>query len=78
MADQELKLAIRVPEDLAAELEQLAKETGRTESHLARCDIIEFLEDCADYRYAVAVLERGKGQPNLTLEEAKKQLGLAE
>jgi hypothetical protein len=59
MAGRELKLAIELPADLAAELEQLTKDTP------AR-------------RRAVAVLERGKGQPNLTLEEAKKQLGLAE
>jgi len=61
---------------LAEELEQLARETGRSESYVARRALIEFLEDRVDYRRAVAVLEHGKDQPNLTLDEARRELGL--
>jgi RHH-type transcriptional regulator, rel operon repressor / antitoxin RelB len=76
MALSEATLAVRLPRELAAELEQLARETGRSKSYYARQAIIEFLEDRADYLRAVATLERERGQPNLTLEEVKRELGL--
>jgi RHH-type rel operon transcriptional repressor/antitoxin RelB len=76
MGLSESTLAVRLPQELAAELEQLAQETGRSKSYYARQAIIEFLEDRADYLRAVAVLERERGQPNLTLEEVKRELGL--
>jgi RHH-type rel operon transcriptional repressor/antitoxin RelB len=69
-------LAVRLPDDLAAELEQLARETGRSKSYYARQAISEFLEDRADYLRAVAALERDRTRPNLTLEEVKRELGL--
>jgi RHH-type transcriptional regulator, rel operon repressor / antitoxin RelB len=74
MANISSTLAIRLPDDLAAELEQLARETGRSKSYYARQAIIEFLEDRADYLRAVATLE--KGEPRLSLDEAKRALGL--
>jgi RHH-type transcriptional regulator, rel operon repressor / antitoxin RelB len=76
MAVSEATLAVRLPEELAAELEQLARETGRSKSYYARQAIIEFLEDRADYLRAIAILERERGQPDLTLEEVKRELGL--
>ena len=76
MATSEKTLMVRLPKELADELDQLALETGRSKSDYARQAIIEFLEDRADYRRAVAVLERDKGEPNLTLEQAKRELGL--
>jgi RHH-type transcriptional regulator, rel operon repressor / antitoxin RelB len=76
MAVSESTLAVRLPQELAAELEQLARETGRSKSYYARQAIIEFLEDRADYLRAVAILERERGRPNFTLEEVKRELGL--
>lgn len=76
MATSETTLLVRLPKELADELDQLARETGRSKSDCARQAIIEFLEDRADYRHATAVLERDKGEPNLTLEQAKRELGL--
>jgi len=76
MAVSESTLAVRLPQELAAELEQLARETGRSKSYYARQAIVEFLEDRADYLRAVAILERERGQRNLTLEEVKRELGL--
>ena len=76
MAQQEATLAVRLPSDLAAELDELARETGRSKSYYARKAIIEFLEDRADYLRAIAVLEREKGQPGLTLEQVRRELGL--
>ena len=78
MAGREHTLSIRLPHDLAEELERLAKESGRSESSVARGAVIDFLEDSLDYRRAAAVLERDRDQPNLTLEEAKRELGLEE
>jgi RHH-type transcriptional regulator, rel operon repressor / antitoxin RelB len=76
MAKQGSTLALRLPKDVATELDQLAEATGRSKSYYARQAIIEFLEDRADYLRAVAILERERGQPNLTLEEVKRELGL--
>ena len=76
MARKDSTLALRLPEDLAAELDRLAEETGRSKSYYARQAIVEFLEDRADYLRAVSVLERERGQPNLTLDEVKRELGL--
>ena len=76
MTVSESTLAVRLPQELAAELEQLARETGRSKSYYARRALIEFLEDRADYLRAVAVLERERGQPNLSLEEVRRDLGL--
>lgn len=74
MVNASSTLAVRLPDDLAAELEALARETGRSKSYYARQAIIEFLEDRA--LRAAATLEREKGQPNVTLEEVKRELGL--
>ena len=76
MAEHLSTLALRLPKDLAAELDRLAEETGRSKSYYARQAITEFLEDRADYLRALAILERERGQPNLTLEEVKRELGL--
>ena len=69
-------LAVRLPQELAAELEQLARETGRSKSYYARQAIIEFLEDRADYLRAVAVLERERGSRTSPSKRSKRELGL--
>jgi len=74
MATSEATLAVRLPKELADELDDLARETGRSKSYYARQAIIEFLEDRADYLRAVATLE--KREPRLSLAEAKRALGL--
>ena len=76
MATSETTLMVRLPKELADELDELARDTGRSKRSYARQAIIEFLEDRADYRRAMAVLERDKDQPNLTLEQAGRELGL--
>jgi RHH-type rel operon transcriptional repressor/antitoxin RelB len=75
-ATSEATLAVRLPKKLADELDELAREAGRSKSYYARQAIIEFLEDRADYLHAIAVLERERGQPNLTLEQVERELGL--
>ena len=76
MTMSEVAVEFRLPQDLADELDELARETGRSKSYYARQAIVEFLEDRADYLHAMAVLEREKGQPNLSLEQVKRELGL--
>ncbi len=50
-------LALRLPPDIEARLERLAKRTGRTKSYYAREAILEKIEDMEDYYLA---LERVK------------------
>ena len=76
MATSEAMLAVRLPKELSDQLDELARETGRSKSYYARQAIIEFLEDRADYLHAIAALEREEGQPNLTLEQVEQELGL--
>lgn len=46
-------LALRLPPDIEARLERLAKETGRTKSYYAREAILEKIEDMEDYYLAL-------------------------
>jgi RHH-type rel operon transcriptional repressor/antitoxin RelB len=67
-------LGIRLDKELAAKLESLAKETGRSKSYYAREAIRQFLEDREDYLKGIAVLERR--EPTITLKELERRLGL--
>lgn len=45
-------LALRLPKELEARLEYMAKKTGRTKSEFARQAIIENIDDLEDYYLA--------------------------
>jgi len=51
-------LSIRLPEDVEARLETLARQTGRTKSYYARQAIVEKIEDLEDIYLAEQALER--------------------
>ena len=51
-------LSVRLPEEVEARLERLAKKTGRTKSFYARAAILEKIEDMEDVYLAEQVLER--------------------
>jgi len=51
-------LSIRLPEEVEARLETLARQTGRTKSYYARQAIVEKIEDLEDIYLAEQVLER--------------------
>jgi len=71
-------LAIRLPEDLEARLEALAKKTGRTKSFYAREAIVEYIDDLEDLYLAqkrYALIEKGKAS-TLSLDEVERELGL--
>ena len=73
-------LAIRLPEEIEARLESLAKATGRTKTFYAREAILEYLEDMEDLYLAEQVLadiQAGRSK-TYTLEEVKKELGMTE
>lgn len=73
-------LAIRLPEDIEARLEKLAKATGRTKTYYAREAILEHLDDLEDLYLAekrLKALMAGKDR-RLTLAEVERDLGLAD
>ena len=52
-------LSVRLPEEVEARLERLAKETGRTKSYYARAAILEKrIEDMEEMHLAEHVLDR--------------------
>ena len=71
-------LALRLPEDLEARLDALAKKTGRTKSFYAREAIIEYIDDLEDLYLAqkrYALIEKGKST-TMSLDEVERGLGL--
>lgn len=73
-------LAIRLPKEIEARLNNLAKTTGRTKTFYAREAILEYLEDMEDLYIAeqrMTDIKAGIGK-TYTLEEVKNRLGLAD
>jgi RHH-type transcriptional regulator, rel operon repressor / antitoxin RelB len=71
-------LALRLPEDIEARLDALARKTGRTKSYYAREAIVEYIDDLEDLYLAqkrYALIEKGKSK-TLTLDEVEAQLGV--
>lgn len=71
-------LALRLPEELEARLEKLARLTGRTKSQYAREAITEYIDDLEDLYLAqkrYALIEKGKTK-TLTLDEVEAGLGV--
>lgn len=71
-------LALRLPPDIEARLDQLAKRTGRTKSFYAREAILEHLEDLEDAYLAERELEevRAGRSTTIALDEMLKTYGL--
>jgi len=70
-------LAIRLPQDIEARLDNLAKRTGRSKSFYAREAIVEYLGDLEDRYLAEQVAQRlrtGEEQ-TATLNEVEARLG---
>lgn len=71
-------LAIRLPAEVEARLEALAKATGRTKTFYAREAILEHLDDLEDLYLAEQRLmdvRAGRSQP-VALDDAMKRHGL--
>jgi RHH-type rel operon transcriptional repressor/antitoxin RelB len=73
-------LAIRLPEDIEARLDTLAKRTGRSKTFYVREAILQHLDELEDLYLAERMVKRiqaGKEQ-TLTLDEVEARLGLAD
>ena len=74
LAMKSTMMGIRLPEDIDKRLALLAQRTGRTKTYYAREAILRYIDDLED---AYIALERlNNPGPRLTMEEAKKALGL--
>jgi len=71
-------LALRLPPEIEARLDALAKATGRTKTFYAREAILEHLEDMEDAYLAAATLERvRRGKEKVfTTDQERADLGL--
>ncbi|OGR03976.1 MAG: anti-toxin [Deltaproteobacteria bacterium RIFOXYD12_FULL_53_23] len=67
-------LAVRLEQELEAELTKLAAATGRSKSYYVKEALTSYLQDHADYMLALAALERQ--EPRTSLAGVRKELGL--
>jgi RHH-type transcriptional regulator, rel operon repressor / antitoxin RelB len=68
-------ISIRIPDELADQLEGVAKETDRPRSYIIQKALESYMEDIADLQIALDRL-RDKSDPLVTSAEMKKSLGL--
>ena len=68
-------ISIRIPDDLADQLEGVANETDRPRSYIIQKALEAYLEDIADLQIALDRL-RDKSDPLVTSAEMRKSLGL--
>lgn len=71
-------LALRLPEDIEARLDALARKTGRTKSFYAREAIVEYIDDLEDLYLAQkrsALIDKGKTR-TLSIGDVERALGL--
>jgi RHH-type transcriptional regulator, rel operon repressor / antitoxin RelB len=71
-------LALRLPADLEARLDALARKTGRTKSYYAREAIVESIDDLEDLYFArerCGLIEKGK-TATLPLNAVEAQIGV--
>jgi RHH-type rel operon transcriptional repressor/antitoxin RelB len=69
-------LAIRLPQEIEARLDSLAKQTGRAKTFYVREAILDHLEELEDYYLATSRSE--KSLPGIPLEEVERRLDLAD
>jgi RHH-type transcriptional regulator, rel operon repressor / antitoxin RelB len=68
-------ISIRIPDELAEQLEGVARETDRPRSYIIQKALESYLEDIADLQIALDRL-RDKSDPLVTSAEMRKSLGL--
>ena len=69
-------LALRLDDDLEKRVVALALRQGRKKSAVVREALIRYMEDQEDIELAEAALRKMAGHKPLTLEEARRALGL--
>ena len=66
-------LSVRLPAELERRLTELAEKTNRSKSYYVERALKSFLDEHEDYLLALSRLE--EEGPNISLDDAKKQLG---
>jgi RHH-type rel operon transcriptional repressor/antitoxin RelB len=69
-------LAIRLPEDIEARLEALAKKTGRSKTYYAREAILAFLQDLEDFYLAEERMKRYDESRGVPLDDVLERHGM--
>jgi len=72
-----MMLAIRLPEDVEARLEALARATGRTKTFYAREAILEYIDDLEDIYLADQIktrIQQGK-EDTVSLDDLMRRYG---
>jgi RHH-type rel operon transcriptional repressor/antitoxin RelB len=71
-------LALRLPQEIEARLDALAKATGRTKTYYAKEATLTHLEDLEDAYLAEAALERFRadGEKAVPIEDVMREYGL--
>lgn len=68
-------ISIRIPDDLASQLDGIARETDRPRSYIVQKALESYLEDYADLQIALDRLHDGTDEV-ITGKELRKKLGL--
>jgi RHH-type rel operon transcriptional repressor/antitoxin RelB len=68
---------VRLPEEVEARLDALARKTGRTKTFYVREAIVEHIEDLEDYFLALERMQNPEGDP-VSLEDVIARLGLVD
>jgi RHH-type transcriptional regulator, rel operon repressor / antitoxin RelB len=68
-------ISIRLPEQLAVQLNTIAKETERPRSYIVQKALESYIEDYADLQIALDRLH-DKTDPTISSKEMRKSLGL--
>lgn len=74
MNQENIMLAIRLPDAIEERLNALASETGRTKTALAREAILEYIDDLEDFYLAEARVRRNR--KTIPLDAVERELGL--
>jgi len=70
-------IAVRMPAEVEARLENLAKRTGRTKTYYVREAVVEHIADLEDLYLAEEELQAIKaGAKSWSIDEVRKDLGL--
>jgi RHH-type rel operon transcriptional repressor/antitoxin RelB len=68
-------ISIRIPDDLARQLDSVARETDRPRSYIVQKALESYIEDIADLQIALDRLMDGTDE-TITGKELRKDLGL--
>jgi len=68
-------ISVRLPDEMATELEEIARETDRSKSYLIQKAIEAYLEDMADLQISLDRLH-DTSDAVISADEMKKSLGL--